>query len=89
MFHRGWKEVLTTHSAALYYAVRTSLGEHHIDFEGKTVNRNFFGLNSRKAVLGTFGENPAMANQYYIYVNPADQEQALYLVRQVRQKNAD
>lgn len=86
MFPWERNEALMTGDAALYYAVKAALQEHHITFEGKTINRNFHGLNAGRPILGTFGENPELENQYYIYVRKDDLEQAEYLVRLQRQK---
>lgn len=87
MFPWERKEALITGDAALYYAVKAALEEHHIKFEGKSESRNFHGLNARRAILGTFGENLELENQYYIYVGKDDLEQAKYLIRMQRQKN--
>lgn len=78
------KEVLCTCSQKEFISVQQLLTEKKIKFKSKSVSRNFYGLNTRKPVLGTLGENLDLEVQYYIYVAPENGEEAEYLIRELK-----
>ena len=77
-----FKEVLCTHSFNDLVAVEELLKNNQITYKRKSANRNFYGLNNRRTILGTVGERLELETQYYLYVSPKDEETAEYLIRE-------
>lgn len=71
------KEVFVGYSLQKFSEICKVLSVNKIKYKYKVVNRNSAGIfDSRRAKVGSFGENMDYSNTYYVYVHKKDYENA-------------
>ena len=77
------RELMITYSMQDQVHIREVLVANGIDYRIRVINRNsptYVGTSVR-ARHGTFGQNPAVQNEYVFYVHKNDYEKSQYLLR--------
>ena len=74
------REVFVGFSMQDFVHVRDTLAANRITYDIRTVNHCANWTGARDS-MGRFGENPAFENEYYVYVNKQDYENAKYLLQ--------
>lgn len=77
LFHKT--ELLTTFDQRLYQETTAKLAAAKIDHRVKWHSDASSGR--QRGAFGSFGEDPRLSTQYYIYVKKQDLEQAQYILR--------
>lgn len=83
LFNR--RKLLSTFDMQQQGNVKMLLGQNNIDFFSKVINMKSpspFSAGSR-CRTGSFGENPAMAYEYIIYVKKKDYAKALNILKTI------
>lgn len=75
------REVLVTDSAERFGLGQNALRQAGISFTARTVHNG--GSGRAGAYIPRFGERAELENDYYIYVDKADEERAVRLLRTV------
>lgn len=76
------KEVFFGFSLQKFNEMRQMLSENKIEYDYRLINNNNnYFWQSRRAVMGTFGEKAAYSITYYIYVHKKDYEHACAVLK--------
>ncbi len=76
------KEVYLGLSLLDFNEACNKLHVNKIKYQYKIVNRSTSSIfDTNRSRLGSFGENPNVINQYYIYVHKNDYEQAVAVLK--------
>lgn len=76
------KEVFMGNSLEKFYEVRQILEANNIEYTYRLESNNStFLFESRRGVMGTFGENIDLSTMYYIYVHKKNFEFASFILK--------
>ncbi len=79
-------EVYCGYSLTEFSELRDILASKGLNYSYRLVNRSSSAsFASNRARSGTFGQNPALDTQYYLYVHKKDYENAMFYLRSSRQ----
>lgn len=75
------REVYNGFSMEDFNRIKDILAQKGIEYDFKTINRSTSSLfDSNRARIGSMGENLKYSYEYYIYVNKAKYDDAIYAI---------
>ncbi|VYU56120.1 hypothetical protein [Clostridium tertium] len=75
------KEIYYGFSLEQFSNIRSILSQNRIRYDVRTISRTSSkSLGSTRGFIGSFGENPNLAYEYYIYVHKDDYSKALVAI---------